>query len=178
MKTIPNLCKQGQVCGQGGSDLVSWLGQQGSSSPAGHRQSVFCLHQFVVSRIWAQILFPMPIPFGRKDAFWHHHCYSQSSTSANLLMFYLFLFELVIKGLTQLIQIPSSKTHYGAVAVVIFHSPNESNWILMTVDSIKQHLIGLFPGNFIFIVFHHPCYPKKHSRRTIKSCCQAILDYT
>lgn len=104
----------------------------------------------------------MPIPFGRKDTFWHHHCYSQCFTPANLLRFYLFLFELVIKGLTQLIQIPSSKSHYGVVAIVIFHSPNESNWILMTVDSIKQHLIGLFPGNFIFIVFSI-CVTQKNS---------------
>lgn len=139
--------------GQSGSSLVIWLGQQSSSSPAGHGQSVFHLYQIVVSRIWAQRLFPMPIPFGRKDTFWHQHYYSQSFASANLFMFYLFLFELVIKGLTQLIQIPSSKSHYGVVAIVIFHSSNESNWILMTVDSIKQHLIGLFPGNFIFIVF-------------------------
>lgn len=96
---------------------------------------------------------PMPIPFGRKDTFWHHHFYSQSFTTANLLMFYLFLFELVIKELTQFIQTPSSKSHYGVVAIVIFRSPNESNWILMTVDSIKQHLIGLLPRNFIFIAF-------------------------
>lgn len=139
--------------GQSGDSLVLWLDQQSSSSLPGHGQSVFRLYQLVVSRIWAQRLFPMPIPFGRKDTFWHHHCYSQFFAPANLLMFYLFLFELVIKGLTQLIQIPSSKSHYGVVAIVIFHSPNESNWILMTVDSIKQHLIGLFPGNFIFIVF-------------------------
>lgn len=132
---------------------MSWLSQQSSSSPAGCGQSVFRLHQLVVFRVWAQRLFPMPIPFGRKDAFCHHHCYSQSFAPANLLMFYLFLFELVIKGLTQLIQIPSSKSHYEVVAIVIFHSPNESNWILMTVDAIKQHLTGRFPGNFIFIVF-------------------------
>lgn len=138
-------------------DLV---GSAGLHSPAGPRQSVFCLHQLVVSRTWAQRQFPMPIPLGRKDTFWQHRCYSQSFTPANLLMFYLFLFELVIKGLTQLIQIPSSKSHYGAVAIVIFHSPNESNWILMTVDSIKQHLIGIFPGNFIFIVFSIPATKK------------------
>lgn len=70
---------------------------------------------------------PMPIPFGRKDTFWHHHFYSQSFTTAKLLMFYLFLFELVIKELTQFIQTPSSKSHYSVVAIVIFHSPNESN---------------------------------------------------
>lgn len=139
--------------GQKGSSLVIWLGQQSSSSPAGHGQSVFHLYQFVVSRIWAQRLFSMPIPFGRKDTFWHHHRYSQAFTTASLLMFYLFLFELVIKGLTQFIQIAASKSLYGVVAIVIFHSPNESNWILMTVDSIKQHLIGLLPRNFIFIVF-------------------------
>jgi hypothetical protein len=102
----------------------------------------------------------MPIPFGRKDTFWHHHYYSQSFSPANLLMFYLFLFELVIKGLTQFIQIPSSKNHYSILAIVIFHSPNESNWILMVVDSIKQHLIGLFPGNFIFIVSFIPVIQK------------------
>lgn len=153
MEINANFCTQGQHAGQSGGSLVLWLGQQSSSSPAGHGQSVFSLHQLVVSRIWAQRLFAMPIPLGRKDTFWHHHCYSQSFAPANLLMFYLFLFELVIKGLTQLIQIPSSRSHYGVVAIVIFHSPNESNWILMTADSIKQHLIGLFPGNFIFIVF-------------------------
>ena len=120
----------------------------------------------------------MPIPFGRKDTFWHRHCYSQSFTPAKLLMFYLFLFELVIKGLTQLIQIPSSKSDYGVAAIVIFHSPNESNWILMTVDSIKQHLIGLFPGNFIFIVFSICVTKKKLSRRAIKGSCQAILDHS
>lgn len=122
---------------------------------------------------------PMPIPFGRKDTFWHRHCYSQSFTPAKLLMFYLFLFELVIKGLTQLIQIPSSKSDYGVAAIVIFHSPNESNWILMTVDSIKQHLIGLFPGNFLFIVFSI-CVPKKNSAgelsRTVAKLYWIILE--
>lgn len=150
---MPISTHKATYAGQDGSSLPTRLGGQGSSSLAGHGQSVFHLHQLVVSRIWAQRLFPMPIPFGRKDTFWHYHCYSQSFIPANLLMFYLFLFELVIKGLTQFIQIPPSKSHYGVVAIVIFHSPNESNWILMTVDSIKQHLIGLFPGNFIFIVF-------------------------
>lgn len=139
--------------GQRDSSLAIRLGQQSASSWAVHEQSVLHLQLRRVSRIWAQRLFSMPIPFGRKDTVWRHHCYSQSFTPANLLMFYLFLFELVIKGLTQFIQIPSSKSQYGVVAIVIFHSPNESNWILMTVDSIKQHLIGLFPENFIFIVF-------------------------
>lgn len=115
----------------------------------------------------------MPIPFGRKDTFWHHHCYSQCFTPANLLMFYLFLFELVIKGLTQLIQIPSSKSHYGVVAIVIFHSPNESNWILMTVDSIKQHLIGLFPeiSSSLFSPFVLPKKTQQESYQGLLPSC-------
>lgn len=32
----------------------------------------------------------------------------------------------------------------------------------MTVDSIKQYLIGLFPGNFIFVVFSI-CVTQKNS---------------
>jgi hypothetical protein len=78
---------------------------------------------------------------------------------ANLLMFYQFLFKLVIKELTQLIQIPSSRSHSGGAALVVFHSPNESNWILMILDPIKQHLIGLFPGISSYC-FLHPCCPK------------------
>lgn len=84
---------------------------------------------------------------------------SRSSMPANLLMFYQFLFKLVIKELTQLIQIPSSQSHSGAAALVVFHSPNESNWILMIVDPIRQHLIGLFP-RIPSYCFLHPCYPK------------------
>lgn len=118
---------------------------------------------------------PYANSFGRKDAFWHHHFYSQSFTTANLLMFYLFLFELVIKGLTQFIQTPSSKSHYGVVAIVIFHSPNESNWILMTVDSIKQHLIGLLPRNFIFI-FSSIMLPKKTQQESYQGLLPSYMD--
>lgn len=119
---------------------------------------------------------PMPIPFGRKDTFWHHHFYSQSFTTASLLMFYLFLFELVIKELTQFTQTPSSKSHYGVVAIVTFRSPNESNWILMTVDSVKQHLIGILLSNFILIVFSIMLPKKKMQQESYQGLLPSYMD--
>lgn len=101
---------------------------------------------------------------------------SQAFTPAKLLMFYRFLFKLVLKELTQLIQIPSSRSHSGVAALAVFHSPNESNWILMAVEPIKQHLIGLFPGISSSLFSSSPL-SKKFNKGAIGSCCQALLDF-
>lgn len=101
---------------------------------------------------------------------------SQAFTPAKLLMFYRFLFKLV-QELTQLIQIPSSRSHSGVAALAVFHSPNESNWILMAVEPIKQHLIGLFPGISSSLFSSSPL-SKKFNKGAIGSCCQALLDFS
>lgn len=180
------------------------LTSQGEAQLYSVRSAHFCPHEGQVSRelhgsaglllpSWTQVIRLLsPLPVFSQDvgseaasyasSLWQERQLLVSSlppqafTPAKPLMFYRFLFKSVLKELTQLIQTPSSKSHSGVAALVVFHSPNESNCILMTVDPIKQHLIGLFPG-ISSSLFSSSLLSKKFDKGAVRSCCQALLDF-
>lgn len=137
---------------EAGSSLGTWLGPQsfGSSAgqdnlspslPASGFQELGSDTPPYANSLWQErhLLaspFLLPVP---------HHC-----QPPHVLSIFIWIGD---QGINPVYTSSIFQSHYGMAAIAIFHAANESNWIIMTVDSIKQHLIGLLPRNFIFIVF-------------------------